>query len=259
MTTELQRLIDALRPDLPHTLVAVDFDGTLAPIVPDPADSRVLPGTIDALQRLAALGAGIAVVTGRDASTVLELGGFAAVPGLVVEGLYGAETWHDGELETPDTPESMTRLREVLPGLVREQAGDPAVWIEDKRLSLVVHGRLAGDPEAALDPLRAPVAALGERLGLEVHPGRGVLELRLPEIDKGGAIRRLVERFRPRHVVYIGDDVGDLPAFAAVHALDPAGWAVAVGSAEVPAVAAAADVVLDSPAAALDLLIALAG
>ncbi len=254
-------VIDALRAELSCALIALDFDGTLAPIVPDPADSRPAPGALDALRRLGRRGARLAVITGRDARTVVELGGLAAVRGLIVEGLYGAEQWRGGELRTPDTPEPMARLRDELPPLVRQHAGDPAVWIEDKRLSLVVHGRLAGDPEAALDPLRGPVAELGEGLGLEVHPGRGVIELRLPGYDKGAALRRLVERADPSAVLFVGDDLGDLPAFEAVAALRGAGrtaWSVAAASAEAPEVAAAADLAVDGPAGVVELLAAIA-
>ena len=93
--TELTEIVTAVRADLPHALVALDFDGTLAPLVPDPAASRPLPGTVTALRTLARRGTLVAVITGRDARTAIELGGFDAVPGLVVEGLYGAETWHD--------------------------------------------------------------------------------------------------------------------------------------------------------------------
>ncbi|MEP6599726.1 MAG: trehalose-phosphatase [Actinomycetota bacterium] len=261
-TSEVSAVVLALREDLPHALVAVDFDGTLAPIVADPAASRPLPGAVDALTAIAKRGARVAIISGRDVQTVMELGGLAAVPGLLVAGLHGAEEWRDGAIYTPDTPEVIRRLRDRLPGLVDRQAIDPRVWIEDKRLSLVVHGRLTDDPESALDPLRGPIAELGDELGLDVHPGRGVIELRLPDIDKGGALRRIVERVSARCVLYIGDDVGDLPAFAAVAELRDGGlpaWSVAVATREVPEVAAAANLTVDGPAGVLALLAAIAG
>lgn len=245
----LDNVLAALRPHLPTALVALDFDGTLAPIVPDPADSRPVAGTREALTALAGRGARVALITGRDARTVLELSGLGDVPGLVVEGLYGAETWHDGALSSPPTPAAIETLRERLPALVAA-GGDDRVWIEDKRLSLVVHGRLADDPEAALDPLREPVAALGEELDLEVHPGRGVIELRLPGIDKAGALRRLVDRFAPSAVLFGGDDVGDLPAFRLVRKLRAGGltaWSVGVHSGDVPEILDAADVHVPDP------------
>jgi trehalose 6-phosphate phosphatase len=251
-------LVNELRPRLTDALIAVDFDGTLAPIVADPSDARPAPGAVDALRELSGNGARIAVITGRDARTAVELGGLDTIAGVIVEGLYGAEQWRDGSLRTlPEAP-ALQELRAELPRLV--DRGDPALWVEDKRLSLVVHGRLAADPEAALDPLRARVAALGERLGLDVHPGRGVIELRLPGYDKGSALLRLVDDLGPRAVLFVGDDVGDLPAFEAVAAVRRRGlpaWSVAAVAPEVPEVAAAADVRVDGPTGVVELLAAL--
>jgi trehalose 6-phosphate phosphatase len=239
------------------TLIALDFDGTLGPIVADPKDSRPLAGTLNTLRALGRRGSALAIITGRDARTAVALGGLDAVPGVVVAGLYGAETWQDGRLTTMPEPEQMRALRDRLPHLVEADGVDPRVWIEDKRLSLVVHGRLAGDAERALDPLREPVAALAATLGLEVHPGRGVIELRLPGYDKGSALHELVTRFAPRSVLFAGDDVGDLPAFAALRELRAHGltsWGIGVSSGEVPELTAAADVLVQSPAALLALL-----
>ena len=254
---EIEKMISQIHDDLPHSLIALDFDGTLAPLVPDPADSRPAAGAIDALTALARSGAQVGVVTGRDARTVIDLGGLDAIPGLIVEGLYGAERWQGGTLESLPEPESLHRLREQLPELVARHAVDPAVWIEDKRLSLVVHGRRAADPEQDLDPLRPAVAALGEQLGLEVHPGRGVIELRLRGYDKGGALLRLVDEVAPSAVLYLGDDVGDLPAFAAIATVRGRGlpaWSVAAESADVPEVADAADIRVAGPAGVVAVL-----
>ena len=260
-TAELSARIVAELADLASVLIALDFDGTLAPIVTDPEDSRPIPGVIEALAELATRGAHIAIVTGRDAETVIRLGGLDAVPGIVVAGLYGAQTWSDGALQTPDVPESITRLRGVLPGVLAEADADPDVWIEDKGLSLVVHARRAADPDAALAPLEAPVRALAAELGLEVHPGRDVLELRIPGFDKGSAISALVERWRPASVIFVGDDLGDLPGFARVRELRAGGlvaWAVGARSPEVPDLAGAVDLEVDGPRGVLALLEALA-
>jgi trehalose 6-phosphate phosphatase len=241
-------IVAALRAELPDVLVAVDFDGTLAPLVPDPDTSRPVAGAIAALSAVAGTGAQVAVITGRDARTVVRLGGLDRVPGLVVAGLYGIETWHDGRLSTPDTPAPMQALHHRLPATLADAGADPDLWIEDKRLSLVVHGRKAADPDAALAPLREPVGALADELGLELHPGRDVLELRLPGYDKAGALRRLAEGHRG--VLFLGDDLGDLPAFAEVRALRAAGrtgYGVAVLSSGVAEVADAADLCVPAP------------
>jgi trehalose 6-phosphate phosphatase len=111
--------------------------------------------------------------------------------------------------------------------------------------------------------LAGPVEALAHRHDLVVERGRLVLELRPPGSDKGAALRALVDGLgtSPSAVLFIGDDLGDLPAFAAVHDLRADGvqaWAVASASAEAPEVAAAADVVVDGPAGVVALLRALA-
>jgi trehalose 6-phosphate phosphatase len=255
-------VVHALRGDLPRTLIALDFDGTLAPIVTDPAASRPEPGVIEALAVLARAGAHIAVITGRDARTAAELGGFDAVPGLVIEGLYGAESWQAGQLTAPPEPAEIGELRARLPSLLAAHVDDPEVWIEDKRLSLVVHTRRAADPSAAILSLREPISDLAAQLGLEVHDGRHVLEIRLAGYDKGAVLRRLVARFDPSAVLFAGDDVGDLPAFAAVGELRERGlraFGVAASSAEVSALDEVADLHVDGPAGVLALLTALAG
>ncbi len=254
---DAHELVDTLGPHLSSALIATDFDGTLAPLCPDPDDSRPVPGTIEALTALAARGARIAVITGRDARTVVRLGGLEAVPGIVVAGLYGLETWQAGELATPDTPAEIEALRERLPGAVA--GADPAVWIEDKRLSLVVHARRAADPEAALAALVEPVNELGLELNLEVHPGSGVLELRLPGFDKAGALDRLADG--QHAVLFLGDDLGDLPALAHIRALRSAGrvaYGVGVLSSGAEGITAAADLTVPDAAAAVALLDTLA-
>ena len=251
-------LAERLRPLLDGALVALDFDGTLAPIVADPQAARPLPGAGAAVTALARRGARIAVVTGRDAATAVWLSGLQDVPGLVVAGLYGAEVWRAGTLDTPPEPPELAALRASLPAAV---AAEPALWIEDKRLSLVVHARRAADPEAALAAVTSQVQRLADDLGLEAHPGRNVLELRLPGFDKAGAVRRLLDAAAPTAVLYAGDDVGDLPAFALMRDLRAAGtpaWGVCAASDEAPDVAAAADLAVDGPAGVLALLLALA-
>lgn len=251
---QIDDLVAGLAGSMPDVLFALDFDGTLAPLVPDPDDSRPVDGTIGVLTGLADRGAQVAVVTGRDARTVLHLGGFDAVPGVVVAGLYGVESWTGGELTTPETPDAMAALRDRLPAVLRDSSADPAVWIEDKRLSLVVHGRKAEDPEGVLDPLREPVARLAADLGLDTHPGNGVIEVRLPGYDKAGALRRLADSRDFRGVLYAGDDLGDVPAFDEIRRLRAAGIAAYGIAVEASGVAESVDAADLSVPTAADLL-----
>jgi trehalose 6-phosphate phosphatase len=256
---DVEELIGALRPHLSAALIATDFDGTLAPLVRDPETSRPVAGVIEAMAKLAERGAQVAVITGRAADTVVRLGGLDAVPGIVVAGLYGLQTWHDGRLQSPQPPESIEALRAELPEVVTS-GGDPDVWIEDKGLSLVVHARTSSDPDAALARLAEPVTSLAKRLGLEVHPGSDVLEIRVPGYDKAAALARLATGRRA--VLFLGDALGDLPAFAEVRRLRDAGllaYSVAVRSSGVSQLEGAADVDVPDPAAAAQLLSALAG
>uniref|UniRef100_UPI002603AF5D trehalose-phosphatase n=1 Tax=Trebonia sp. TaxID=2767075 RepID=UPI002603AF5D len=127
--------------------------------------------------------------------------------------------------------------------------------------ALAVHTRQAPDPEAALARLREPLAALAAEVGLTLEPGRLVLELRPPGTDKGAALRALAAERGARSVLFCGDDLGDLTAFAAVRALRAdgvPGCTVCSRSAESPRVAAAADLVVDGPAGVVGLLGALA-
>lgn len=254
---DVEELIAEFRPRLQGALIATDFDGTLSLLTRDPQDSRALDGAVEALTALAGLGADVAVITGRDARTVLRLGGLESVPGLTVAGMYGIETWIAGELTTPDTPAEIDRLREHLPRVLEH--GDPDIWIEDKRLSLVVHARRAADPDAALAEVEAGVRELAEELALEVHPGSQVLELRLPGFDKAAALARLADGSGA--VLYLGDDLGDLPAFAQIERLRAAGTtarSVGVLTSGAAGVAEAVDVTVADPAGAVGLLSALA-
>jgi trehalose 6-phosphate phosphatase len=245
-----------------RALVATDYDGTLAPIVADPAAAVPAPGAADALARLASRVGTVAIITGRAAADAVALGGFADVPGLIVLGHYGIQRWQAGVLSAPAVPPGVQVAREALPGLLAEAAAPEGTAIEDKGTALAVHTRRTADPAAALSLLREPLGRLAVRTGMTIEPGRMVLELRPPGMDKGAALRALAAERAAGSVLFCGDDLGDLAAFAAIRELRAEGipgCAVASGSAETPAVAEAADLVVDGPAGIVRLLSSLAG
>jgi trehalose 6-phosphate phosphatase len=252
---------DALRAAPERALVALDYDGVLAPIVAEPSQAHPAPGALDVLRALAGRVGTLAVVTGRPAAVVVELGGLDAVPGLVVEGQYGAERWEAGTLTTPDEPDGVALARTELPAALA--GADPGVWIEDKRLALVVHTRKAAAPEEELARLGSAIRAVAQDAGLEVHPGKLVLELRAPGFDKGAVLRRLVAAASPGAVLFAGDDLGDVPAFSVVASLRAdgiPGLSVASVSEGAPAeVTEAADLAVDGPPGVVALLRELAG
>jgi trehalose 6-phosphate phosphatase len=260
-TPEGQAGLDALLTSPGRALIGTDFDGTLAPIVADPRAARPLPGAVPVLRRLARAVGTLAVITGRPADEAVAYGGFGAVPGLIVLGHYGWQRWQDGELTGPASPPAIQAARQAMPGVLSQAGAPEGTWVEDKGHALAVHTRRAADPEAALSQLRGPLDNLAARLGLAAEPGRMVIELRPPGMDKGTALTGLVTERAADPVVFCGDDLGDLPAFDAVRALRAhgvPGCAVASASAESPRVATAADLVVDGPEGIVALLAAIA-
>src|SRR4051812_8666384 len=97
-----------------RALVAVDFDGTLAPIVTRPEDARPAPGAVDALRALADRVGCLAVVSGRAADDVVRVAGLDAVPGLWVLGHYGLQEWRGGGLRSPEPAPGVAEARRRL-------------------------------------------------------------------------------------------------------------------------------------------------
>ncbi|MFF4711205.1 trehalose-phosphatase [Streptomyces eurythermus] len=247
-------------------LIGLDFDGTLAPIVADPEQARAHPDAVPALAALAPHIASVAVITGRPPEVAVRYGGFAGVPGLehlTVLGHYGAERWDaaTGTVTAPPPHPGVAAARAELPRLLERAGTGEGIWIEEKGRALAVHTRRAADPQGAYQALRAPLADLAGRHGLIVEPGRLVLELRPPGMDKGVALLDHARAVGAGCVVYAGDDLGDLPAFAAVDTLRAEGvpgLLVCSGSTEVTELAERADLVVDGPEGVVGLLRALA-
>ena len=246
-------------------VIAADFDGTLSPLTDDPSMSRAADGALDALARLARSVGQVAIVTGRPALVATELSGVTGHPGLgrlVVLGHYGLERWEasTGAVTSDPVPAGVAVAREKLPALLHE-VGLPDAFVEDKGSSLAVHTRRLPEPLPALEALRQPLTELAESVDLRLEPGNLVLELRPPGIDKGVAIRRLIESTGARSVLYAGDDLGDLAAFQALKALRADGLhavLVAARSSGATALTDAADIVVDDPTGVVTVLTALA-
>jgi trehalose 6-phosphate phosphatase len=247
-------------------VVGLDFDGTLAPIVEDPEAATIHPDIPAALIELAEQVRGIAVVTGRPARAVLEMGGLEAVGAeigahgrdLEVLGQYGNERWSSagGEVISPPPPAGLSELRSELPQLLA-QADATDAWIEEKGLALAVHTRRMVDPQEAYERLLSPLTAAATRHGLIVEPGRCVIEMRAAGMDKGDAVHRLVEDLRAEAVIFIGDDLGDLTAFRAARELDLPSLLVCSGPPEVTQLRELADVAVPGPDGVLAFLLEL--
>lgn len=253
-----------------ETLVALDFDGTLAPIVDDPARARIHPEAADVLVALAPKIGALAVVTGRPARQVLDLGGLEEVADRMAElgrelrvfGQYGAERWTSSQriIAGPRPPAGLASFLRELPRLLRE-AGASGAFVEEKGLAVAVHTRRLDDAEAAFARLLPVLTAAAESHDLEVEPGRLVIEVRDGGMDKGLVVDRLITGLPAKGVLFAGDDLGDLEAFETVTAWAAEGLPtllVCSGSDEESALLPLADVVVPGPAGVLAFLSRLA-
>ena len=198
----------------PTLLVALDFDGVLAPIVQDPDTSRPLPGSAAAVRALVELpGTTVVLVSGRALADLRRVSGFVAPVRLV--GSHGGEV--EGGLELTD--EQALVKRELEAAVRAVVVGEPGVRLEEKPAGIVVHVRGA-DPvvaERVLDAVRTGPAKLP---GVEATEGKAVLEMAVVQVSKGAAIDTLRARLGVDAVLFVGDDVTDETAFARLRSGD---------------------------------------
>lgn len=209
----------------------LDFDGVLAPIVPERELAAAPAGTRAELERLVARYALVAVVSGRAGEDVRARVG---VDGVVCVGSHGLEAEPEAEIWRP-----------TLEAFAADAPWPPAA-IEAKGLAVAFHFRDRADEADAIRELDR-IAEKARGAGLAARYGRKVLEV-LPPVsaNKGTAVRRLLEEYGLRRALAAGDDTTDLDSFAALDGLDVA-VRVAVGSAESPpALLEAADIVVGS-------------
>jgi trehalose 6-phosphate phosphatase len=237
-----------------QTLIATDFDGTLAPIVEDPEQAYADLNAVAALGRLGEHVGAVVVITGRPVRTAVRLGRFRGVAGLqsmTILGQYGIERWNaaDDEYLLPPDPPQISAVAEELPKIL-DSLGMSEARIEDKGRAIAVHTRSLPDSKGALAQLEEPLGDLAARHELMLAPGKNVWEIRTPDMDKGAALRAIVEETSARQVIFAGDDLGDLPAFRAVRELATAGVAgllVCSASTEEDALTELSDVIVDGP------------
>ena len=204
----LERL-EAWRGEPGSVAILTDIDGTLAPIVPTPDMSEVPAELLGLLRKLNSRYLLVAGISGRKTEDAFDLIG---IEGLVYFGNHGFEILRDGEVEV--VPEALPYFERVqeLERRAKEELAPLGAFVEEKGITASVHYRNV-PPEVGGLAVEF-VKAEGERLGLRVTVGRGVVEARPPiRADKGTAVRTLVEEYRPRRAMFLGDDTTDLDAF----------------------------------------------
>ncbi|MGH9047051.1 MAG: trehalose-phosphatase [Acidimicrobiales bacterium] len=239
-----------------ESAVFLDFDGTLSPIVEDPALARPLQGVPELLMELGSLFAVVAVVSGRPAAFLAEHLGRPG--GVRLIGLYGLEEAGKPAGPTVD-PDALERWRPIMAGLadLAEHDAPPGVSVERKPLAFTLHFRSAPDHAVWAERFAEDQR---ERLGVVVQPGRMAVELRPGiETDKGTVVGALSEGCAA--ACCFGDDLGDIPAFDALGRLADGGVTVArvaVRDPESPtALVERAELAVDGPLGALEILGAL--
>ncbi|AMJ63945.1 hypothetical protein AXW83_25210 [Bosea sp. PAMC 26642] len=205
----------------------LDFDGTLVEIAPLPDAvklDRRMPAALDALR--SSLGGALALVSGRPIDFLDEV---LAPHRFDIAGLHGAQIRMDGEIRSQlDVPDSM---REATRDLVRFANSNVGVIVEDKRISVALHWRMAPHlQDEALEMMRAIALRMGP--GVRLQEGKAVAELVPAGASKGEAIAWLMSHppYAGRKPVFIGDDVTDEAGFEAVNAMG--GLSIRIGEGE---------------------------
>ncbi|MFL6203924.1 MAG: trehalose-phosphatase [Acidimicrobiales bacterium] len=242
--------LEALRRDRASAGVFVDFDGTLSPIVPAAADARPLPGAPAALEHLSRVLGRVAVVSGRPVAYLVE----HLPEGLELHGLYGLESRVGGELRTRADADRWRPVVDAVAAEAEAAVGREGVDVEHKGLSLTLHFRRVPDAE---DAAIAWARAASARTDLHLRAAKMSLELHPPvPVDKGTVVRERSEGLAT--VAYIGDDLGDLPAFEALDRLAERGVVAIKVAVRTPDVSQAltqqAHLLVDGPGGVLDLL-----
>jgi len=242
----IDRVPTELAARAPRAGVFLDVDGTLAPIVARPELAQILPEIRPALSRIAERLEVVAVISGRPSHQEREL---VNVDGVAIVGTHGLED---------EPPMAAEVLKEV-----EAAAAAVGAWVELKGAAAAVHFRGLEDPDAAERASAGRLAIVAATHDLEVVPGKRILELTpAGRPRKGGALERIAGERDLRGVLFAGDDVGDLDAFAALERLRSRGmWTcgVVAGGEETPLeVKAAADVVVEGPRGVAALLASIA-
>jgi trehalose 6-phosphate phosphatase len=191
-----------------HLLVAMDFDGTISPIVDHAGDARPLPRSAAAFAELTALPrTTTALISGRALDSLRAV---ASPPDeTLLIGSHGAEAWlGPGSAPLTLDPEQLSLLEDVR-GILTEIADlAPGTVLEEKPAGVVLHTRLAAD-DVAEDAVAAARAALQDRPGVYLKNGKRVLETSVVHASKGEGVDFLRQATGATGVLFAGDDTTD--------------------------------------------------
>ncbi|MGL4340331.1 MAG: trehalose-phosphatase [Rhodoglobus sp.] len=215
-------LIGALRElaRVKRLLVALDFDGTLAPEVDDPEKAAALPEARAAVLRLLAMPhTRVALVSGRAIASLEHVADLPDTALLV--GSHGIEI----RLDSPDDHLALNASEQAgvdVLNIILTEVVDSVdqVWLESKPAGFALHTRLATDDHSRIAHLVARSEVGAEMNEVTVREGKNVLEFSVRSTTKGEAVEHLRNYTKADAVFYAGDDSTDEDAFAALNADD---------------------------------------
>lgn len=209
-------------------LVALDFDGVLAPLVEHADGARPLPASAAAVRALAALPDTVtALISGRALDSLRRAA--SPEPETLLIGSHGAEAWTGPVAEPLQlTPEQADLLARATSAVEEVVSSHPGTWVETKPAGVVLHTRSATDDvaAAATEAARRRLTAIN---GVQVTDGKRVLESSVVHTNKGEGIRALRALTGATAVLFAGDDVTDEHGF---EALEPGDLGLKVGPGE---------------------------
>ena len=244
--------VTAARDAAGHLLLGLDFDGTLAPIVPRPEDAALPPDAGAVLRSLVRRGdTWIAILSGR---SLADIAARARLDGAFYAGNHGLEIEGPGVRRVHERAEATRELIGAIAAQLEERlAAIPGTQIEEKGLTLSVHYRRVSDERGARWTREIVEQTCVPHEELRVTHGKKIVEVR-PAVDwhKGEALRFLRDTIIGREIaptIFIGDDLTDEDAFPHV---GPEGYGIIVAD-PLPAKTAAA-AYLRSPVEVVDFL-----
>ncbi|MCQ1996694.1 trehalose-phosphatase [Arthrobacter sp. zg-Y1171] len=225
LDTELQAALESVA-GTGKLLVALDFDGVLAPLVEHAEDARPLDGSAAAVRTLASLQDTVtAFISGRALDSLRTVA--SPDPETLLIGSHGAETWTGPNQEplqlTAEQAQLLASARTAVESVV---ARHPGCRLEHKPAGVVLHTRSVSEPAAAAAATEEARRELSLLDGVQVTDGKSVLEASVVHTNKGEGIRALRALTGATAVLFAGDDVTDERGFAA---LQPGDVSIKVG------------------------------
>jgi len=209
-----------------------DIDGTISEIAPVPQEAQVSPVCRGSLVILTEQLELVAAISGRPAVEAREMIG---IDGMVYIGNHGLERWEGGVVKIVEGLERYPAMVMAARDELRTLLTLEGIAFEDKGVALAIHYRRCSDRESARRSILEKIADSAIAKEFQVAEGRMVVELRPRlKVNKGTAVKALIDGYRLRGGIYLGDDVSDVDAFAAMHQKGFNGLALAVIGGETP-------------------------